>query len=344
MPHAIMTLRLFQGFLFMANSIFLIDDYIAVTPGEAYRLLPYGRIVKNGKVREITRELAARFRLPHFKPPIKLGSHKEEAPAGGHIIGLEVREDGLYAIPEYTPTGATTTAAGDYRYHSPEIIWEGGFEDPTTGELIAGPLVVGDALLHTPHLGEATALYSVEPIFGGIHMAENTVTVPLGFWEKMTARFFDPAPQPEPAPQPAQAPPQEDYAAQVMELTARLEAVEAEKTQLEAERARQSRVSEFAAEFKETGLNEDADLFGVLADLPAETAASLTQRLKALSEQAKAANLTKDVGGNGGQSNPVDKFNAAIEAKMKDGLNRNDAVMAVYKETPELVNAAQGGK
>jgi hypothetical protein len=327
------------------TSIYLIDEYIAVTPGEAYRLLPFGRIVKNGKVREITREMAAKFRLPHFKPPIKLGSHKEEAPAGGHIIALEVREDGLYAIPEYTQTGAETTAAGNYRYHSPEIIWEGGYEDPMTGELIAGPLIVGDALLHTPHLGEATALYSVEPINGGIHMADETVTIPMSFWDKLTARFFEPVAQAEPAPPPAQVPePQDNYVAQVETLTAEVETLKAEKAQLEAARARQSRVDEFAAEFKATGMADDTDLFSVLADLPTDTAASLTQRLKALSAQAAAANLTKDVGGNGDQTNPADKFSAAIEAKISEGMTRNDAVMAVYRETPELIDAARGGK
>lgn len=175
-------------------------------------------------------------------------------------------------------------------------------------------------------------------------MAENTVTVPVGFWEKLTARLFDPTPEPEPAPQPAQPEPQENYAAQVEELTAKLQAIEAEKAQLEAERARQSRVDAYAAELKDTTLSGDVDLFGVLATLPEETAKALTQRLKALSEQAKAAKLTQDVGGNGEQTNPVDKFNAAIEAKMKDGMNRNDAILAVYQEAPEIVNAARGGK
>ena len=326
------------------DTITLIDEYVAVTPGEPYRLLPYGRIVKNGKVREITRELAARFRLPHFKPPIKLGSHKEETPAGGHIIGLEVRADGLYAIPEYTDGGMATLTTGGFRYHSPEIVWDGGFENPQTGELIAGPLIVGDALLHTPHLGEATALYSIEPIPGGTHMSENTVTVPVGFWEKLTARLFDPAPEPEPAPTPAQPEPQEDYAAQVTELTARLQVIEAEKAQLEADRARQSRVDAYAAELKATTLHEDAELFGVLAELPEDAAKAITQRIKALSEQAKAAKLTTDIGGNSEHTTPIDKFNAAIEAKMKDGLSRNDALMAIAKEQPEIIAAVRGGK
>ncbi|MBK7181133.1 MAG: hypothetical protein IPH82_28805 [Chloroflexi bacterium] len=329
------------------DTITLIDEYVAVTPGEPYRLLPFGRIVKNGKVREITRELAARFRLPHFKPPIKLGSHKEETPAGGHIIGLEVRADGLYAIPEYTDGGMATLTTGGFRYHSPEIVWDGGFENPQTGELIAGPLIVGDALLHTPHLGEATALYSIEPIPGGTHMSENTVTVPAGALGQVYGLHVSrqcPADQPEPAPTPAQPEPQEDYAAKVTELTARLQVIEAEKAQLEADRARQSRVDAYAAELKATTLHEDAELFGVLAELPEDAAKAITQRIKALSEQAKAAKLTTDIGGNSEHTTPIDKFNAAIEAKMKDGLSRNDALMAIAKEQPEIIAAVRGGK
>ena len=150
------------------KSDYLIDVFATVKPGVAYRLFPFGVIVKNGVKREITPEYARRFRLPHFKPPIKLGSHADTTPAGGFIVGLEVRDDGLYAIPEHTEQGAAVLADGSYRYHSPEVIWEGGgLENPADGEEIAGPLIVGDALLHTPHLGEAAALYNVEPMHGG---------------------------------------------------------------------------------------------------------------------------------------------------------------------------------
>lgn len=327
------------------ETITLIDQYVAVTPGEPYRLLPFGRIVKNGKARELTREIAARFKLPHFKPPIKLGSHKEETQAGGHIIGLEVREDGLYAIPEYTDGGMATLTTGGFRYHSPEIVWEGGFENPQTGEFMPGPFIVGDALLHAPHLGEATALYSIEPV-GGTDMHENTVTVPAGLWDKFMAFMFpdNSQRQPEPAPAPAQPEPQEDYAAKVQELTARLQAVEDEKAKLEAERAQQARVDLFAAELKDTSLNTDVELFGVLATLEDGTAQAITQRIKALSEQAKAAKLTSDVGGSGEHAAPVDKFNAAIKAKMETGMDRVSAVAAIAAETPELINAVRGGK
>ena len=75
-------------FIFMTdNSMYLIDEYVNVTAGEPYRLFPFGKIIKGGKTREITRELAAKFKLPHFKPPIKRGSHNDDAPAGDGLNG-----------------------------------------------------------------------------------------------------------------------------------------------------------------------------------------------------------------------------------------------------------------
>src|SRR3990167_6339981 len=127
-----------------ANYLPLVDNYVNVPLGDAIRFLPFGTLVKNGKRREITPEYAARFRLPHFEPPMKLGSHKEETPAGGHIVGLEVRADGLYGLTTNTDKGAQAIAEGDYRYNSPEIIWEDcALENPNDGSMLAGPLIVG---------------------------------------------------------------------------------------------------------------------------------------------------------------------------------------------------------
>ena len=78
------------------------DNYVNVSAGEAIRLFPYGKFFKGGKERNFTKELAAKFKIPHFKPPIKLGSHEDNEKGGGVIVGLEVREDGLHALPEFT--------------------------------------------------------------------------------------------------------------------------------------------------------------------------------------------------------------------------------------------------
>jgi len=143
-----------------------VDDYVTLKGGKPFRLLPFGTIYKNGIKRVITPEIAKTFKIPHFKPAIKLGAHEETTPAGGSVIGLEVLENvikpGLYAIPEYTDKGQKAVDEGDYRYQSPEVMWEGGYEDPRTGEITAGPMIVGVALLHNPHLGEEAALFQSE--------------------------------------------------------------------------------------------------------------------------------------------------------------------------------------
>jgi hypothetical protein len=144
------------------RSMFVIDDFVATQAGEPYRLLKFGIIKKGGRIHVFTPEVASQFKLPPFKPAIKLGSHEETTPSGGSIVKLEVRSDGLYAYPEFTAKGHQAIAEGNFRYHSPEIVWEDGAMETNDRGWISGPLVIGDALLHTPHLGEAAALYSAE--------------------------------------------------------------------------------------------------------------------------------------------------------------------------------------
>ena len=330
----------------MDNSEFVVTEYITVAPGEPFRLLPFGRLVKGGKAREITAEFARLFRLPHFRPPIKLGSHRDETPAGGHIVALEVRDDGLYAVPEYNDEGTTALARGAFRYHSPEILWDGGLEDPATGTRQTGPIIVGDALLHTPHLGEAAALYSaaIYETDGEDDMSNETITVPVTWLD----RLFGRAPEQEP-PAP-QAPPPAPTATDVTidqfaaiqserdDLAARLE-------RLEIERTTAARVARFETELAETSLAEDEGLPALLAGLPDETAAELLRRFKALAEQARVAALTADVGheGQATTGDPVTELDAAVKSLMqKDSLNYTQALNKLAAEQPDVLRAAYG--
>ena len=65
----------------MEQTEYAITELVTVRPGEPFRLLPFGRLVKGGRSWDITPEFARRFQLPHFKPPIKMGSHSDETPA-----------------------------------------------------------------------------------------------------------------------------------------------------------------------------------------------------------------------------------------------------------------------
>lgn len=316
------------------NSMYLIDEYISVAPGEPYRLFPFGKIYKDGKVREVTPELAAKFKLPHFKPPIKRGSHAESAPAGGHIKALEVRADGLWAIPEYNENGMSDVQSGAYRYHSPEVIWSDGdvFEDPQTGEFIQGPLIVGDALLHMPHLGEAAALYSVEPnTEGNENMSDQleTVAVPKSFWDSFVA-FFKPEPKPETEPVQAEEFDADQFAAVARER----DEYKAEIDRMKSEAERAARVESFAAELKETKVN--GEFAEILAGMDGEVAARFVQEFKALSAQINESALLDERGTEGdGQEVTLD---AAIKAKMADKkVDYATAFNLVRAESPELV-------
>lgn len=299
------------------NSI-LFDEFVNVKAGEAYRLFPFGKIVKNGKVREITPEFAATIKLPHFKPAIKLGSHEDATPAGGHILALEVRADGLYAVPEFNDKGAQALTDGAYRYHSPEIIWEGGLESPTGG-VISAPLIVGDALLHSPHLGEAAALYSVEVIESNKEQSMNeNISIPASFWDKFVAPLFDK--KPETVEVVKEVVP-EDYTATKQELEQYKAQIETQK----AEAARQARVEKFTAELGET--KADPALADLLSDLPDEKAELVMKQFRALSEQI-GASLEQEQGSpaDGVVEDPKAAFNAAVLSISKEkGINYNAA-------------------
>lgn len=335
---------------------YAITEYVAVVPGEPFRLLPYGTLVKNGRRREITPDVARAFRLPHFRPPIKLGSHADTTPAGGHIVALEVREDGLYAVPELNDDGAAALARGAYRYHSPEIVWEGGLEDPRTGAMQNGPLIVGDALLHTPHLGEAAALYAadVNPS-SEVSMTTENVTIPASLLDRLLARLgllADPAaPEPEtPPPAPAAEPVALSAAVsadQFAALQTERNDLAARVATMEADAARAARVERFASELAGTSLASDGDLPALLADMADAPAADLLRRFKALAEQNRVAALTADVG-NEGQTvtgDPVAQLDAAVKAKMAAGkVDYTAALGQVAAEHPALIAAAYGGK
>ena len=318
-----------------------IDNYVNVQPGDPYLLLPYGPLVKGGKTRNITKEYAKKFKLPHFKPPIKKGSHKEDAPAVGHLVGLEAREDGLYGIPEVTETGDSVIERGDYRYHSPEIIWEGGgFEDPETGKLIEGPLIVGDALLHTPHLGEAAALYSTKVIKETNTMTEEMVTVPVGFLE----RIF---PKKEEKPEPEQQP--EELSADFQAIEQERDDYKAKLDQLEAEQLKAEKLSAIKSEFEtdEYGaayqeLSAEAEMFASFDEKQLEW---VLEKFKAFSKQIDESELMSEKGSDGEGVDTGDKaaFNEAVEKYAAENkVDYPTALKAVIAETPDFAKSYGG--
>lgn len=284
----------------------LIQDFVTVKPGDAFRLFPFGVIYKGGKRREITPEYAKTINLPHFRAPIKLGSHNDTTPAGGFIIGLEVREDGIYALPEWNEKGLQALQDGAYRYNSPEIIWSGGLENPNTGGEITAPLLVGTALLHTPHLGEATALYEVETIETDKenHMEEN-ITFPKTLWDRFVAPLLERKSETVEVVKTVEP---EDYAATKRERDELLARIETQ----EAARLKAERVEKYASALKET--KADLTIAELLAELPDDKAELVMTQLKALSAQIKESNLLGEKGASGGEQSddPKAAFNSVV--------------------------------
>lgn len=331
----------------MTDTIFVqLDHYVSITPGQPFRLFPFGTIVKNGTKHEITPEIAAAIKLPHFKPPIKLGGHRDELPAGGFIAALEVRHDGLYAIPEWNEAGLRALNEGAYRYHSPEIIWDGIIEDSASGIEIEGTIIMGAALLHTPALGEAAAFFETTVNTKGDEAMSDTVTLPVSWLDKLFNR--EPEAQPEPTePQRGQAQPDE-FAAQVDEYKAQAAAAQKERDEfaakiekLEAERAHADRVAQFSAQLAETNLKGDDEFAATLAALDDEQASIIVQRVKALSAQADQS-LEGDVGasGDGSGGDKIAAFEALVQDKIKDGMTRSAAYAAAIADHPDVYGEA----
>lgn len=319
------------------KSTYLLDDFVNVKAGEPFRLFPFGNLVKNGKTRRITPEFAQQFKLPHFKPAIKLGSHQDVTPAGGHIIGLEVRDDGLYAVPELNDKGAEAIKDGAYRYHSPEVIWEdGALENPANGEMITGPLIVGDALLHMPHLGEAAALYSITTRLE-VNTMVDTVEVPTSLWAKVEAFFSRllegevKQAEPEPEVEPAQEP--DTFAV----VQAERDEYKAKLEQYEADKARLARVDAFAAKLQ--GTKVAAGGAEMLASMTDEQAEWVMQQFAALSAQVDETAITGEIGSQGDPlpENPRLRLDALAKARASDKhISYEAAIRELAAEQPDL--------
>ena len=308
----------------MSKSTYIVDliptSFVNLVPGEAIRLLPFGKVTKDGKTRIITPEYARKFKLPPWKPAIKLGSHEDETPAGAYINELDVREDGLYGLIDVTEKGAKAIEEGDYRYHSPEIIWDNGYlEDSEGGEDIQGPLILGDALLHNPHLGERAALFEIDKLEKPM-TTDTEVKLSSDFWDKGKEMFKSLLPD--------KTPPDDDEI-KPEELTATIkerDVLKAEIDEMKAEAAASEQhaaivaefdTEEFGAAFIELGQAENAAK--MLARMDGEVRTWVMTQFKALSGQIKEGGLMDELGHNlDPEGDPAAAFDMAIKAVQKE--------------------------
>jgi hypothetical protein len=329
------------------NQMFLIDEF-ANDPLEAIRLFEFGDIYKDGVKREFTKEFAEKMILPHYKPAIKLGGHDDTLPGAGRIMGLEVRDDGLYGIPEFNPNGLEAINEKHYHYHSPEVIWDGWMEDPKTGDPIEGPIIAGLALLHDPHLGESATLFTVEPYNKPeIKPEDNGMTtekieVPTGFFVKLNDVLDKFSSKKEDEPNDEQ---REEFAAlekQRDDYAAELTALKAEKEQAEARKAIKEKFNtdEHGEAFTEMG--KDDAVADMLAGMTEEQRDWTMKQLAGLSAQADP-NITGELGDAG---EPVDEtpkgvlHSAVQEYASKNEMTYEQAFKAIQKDRHDLVTNA----
>lgn len=318
----------------MSDKTYLLDSYVTEKPGDPFRLFQYKSIFKGGKKREITKE--TKFNFPQWSPQIKLGSHKDECPAGGSITSLDYRDDGIWANVELNEEGREAFEKGKWKFQSPEVIWEGGVEDPDNGEIIEGPLIVGVALLHTPHLGNDAALYTYEQLEDN-SMTELTEVVEQNTTVMKKILSIFEKPEPEPAPQPetedysAIEKERDDYAAELKTLKA-----DKEKAELMTAIKGEFEKEEFGTAYIELGKTEKAA--EMLAEMSDEQRAWVIQEFGALSKQIDESKLTGELG----EDDPVplagtDAFSTAVTEHQKENkVEYMAAVQAVAKEKPEL--------
>ena len=238
---------------------------------------------------------------------------------------------------------------GDYKYHSPEVIWEGGFEDPKTGEVLEGPMIVGDALLHTPHLGEATALYSVTQKQGDETMGD-TVAIPEKVWDKFMTLITPPekegmvegleviAPEVDVEEFDALMVERDDYKAKIESMEAK-EKLQEKMSAITGE----FDTEEFGAAYQELAKLEDA--VEILSGMEDKERDWILVQFKALSKQINESALIKEKGTTGAgidEDDVVGQLNAVVEARAKeDKISYAAALQLVSNEQPELVGAYQ---
>jgi hypothetical protein len=127
-----------------------------------FRIFPLGMFSRLGRTVELTREKLAEMvqnfqnRIPGFKLPIKR-THDGTTGKLGDVADLELRADGLYARPEWLPSGQAMLEDGSFQYLSPEVVW--GPTDYNGAEV--SNLLMGVAVLNDPFFPEA-ALYSAQ--------------------------------------------------------------------------------------------------------------------------------------------------------------------------------------
>lgn len=139
-------------------------DRFSLTDDGWIRAFPVGEFKRDGRTIKLTpdriQRIAKNFKAgrPRYCPNINV-EHKDGAV--GWVEDMEARQDGLYVKPD--GKAREFLGSGQFRYVSPEIVWE-GWEDAETGDRY-DDVMVGLAATNHPFFGEDVALFSAREDF-----------------------------------------------------------------------------------------------------------------------------------------------------------------------------------
>ena len=108
--------------------------------------------------REFGEAIVLNWRGGVYGIDIALDLHHESTAAPGWIVGMECRDDGVWAQVRWTPFGEGLVTSGQYRYVSPEWSWD--WVRPSDGKHYANVLM-GLALTNDPFFQELPALVAL---------------------------------------------------------------------------------------------------------------------------------------------------------------------------------------
>ena len=145
-------------------------DPFKYVAGAPFRIFPVGEFKRGDRTLDLTKERLAEMKSnyeanrPRWKAPI-YGGHPTETqpdpPKLGNVSSLELRDDGLYALPEYNDSGTRLISDESYQYVSPGVLWKlagAAYTDEQGNEF--DNVLDHLALTNRPYFGSKTALFS----------------------------------------------------------------------------------------------------------------------------------------------------------------------------------------
>jgi len=145
-------------------------DPFKYVAGAPFRVFPVGEFKRGERTLDLTKERLAEMKSnyeagrPRWKAPI-YARHPTDAqpdpPKLGNVSSLELKDDGLYAIPEYNDNGTKLIGDESYQYVSPGVLWQlagAKYADEQGNEF--DNVLDHVALTNHPFFGNQTAIFS----------------------------------------------------------------------------------------------------------------------------------------------------------------------------------------